>query len=259
MGGLEGAFDSSAAAKAGRKIRDQIKKAKDQLNAGLTKIEPFRQAARDLIGEFDAADPAAALNQLRAFSGALGPQAQKEAFQQFEESPGVAFLRERGIRGINRQLAAGGNLGSGSRLEALTQFSQNLAKQDLQRQLGLLSGIELREQNLLSQRVGREDIEAGDILTNQRIKAQFEAGIAIPLGQLAQQRQQAKGQIITGAIGDVVSLAAFAAGGPAGVALTGGVGGGQTGGGQTVGGGGSQQFLGPISLGTQEMRRKTGG
>lgn len=248
MGAVGAAFDSSAAAKAGRKIRDQINKAKDQLNAGLTKIEPFRQAARDLIGEFDAADPAAALNQLRAFSGASGPQAQKEAFAQFEESPGVEFLRERGIRGINRQLAAGGNLGSGSRLEALTQFSQNLAKQDLQRQLGLLSGVELREQDLLAQRVGREDIEAGDILENQRIKAAFEANVAIPLGQLAQQRQQAKGQIITGAIGDVVSLASFAAGGPAGAALTSGVGQGGGGSTQQLATSRIQEALGPIQL-----------
>lgn len=77
-----------------------------------------------------------------ALSGALGPEAQAAAFEGFQESPGTQFLREQGLREVSSQSAVTGQ-GGGNRLRALTEFSQGLALQDLnrqQQQLGQIAG-----------------------------------------------------------------------------------------------------------------------
>lgn len=87
-----------------------------------------------------------ALGQQAAFSGAAGPEAQRLAFEQFQEDPGTQFLREQGLRLIGSGAAATGQLGSGERLRELTKFSQGLALQDLGNrfnQLGAVTGTGL--------------------------------------------------------------------------------------------------------------------
>lgn len=87
-----------------------------------------------------------AFQRQQALAGALGPQEQAAAFQQFVESPGTEFLRTQGLRGIDRQLAARGGLGGSSRLQAISEFNQGLALQDLQNQfnrLGAVTGVGL--------------------------------------------------------------------------------------------------------------------
>lgn len=88
--------------------------------------------------EFEArADPYAtgglpAYEQQQALSGAQGAEAQQAAYDQYVESPGVAFMRERGLRGIDRNAAArGGNdLFGGNVEKAKIDYSQGLALQD---------------------------------------------------------------------------------------------------------------------------------
>lgn len=82
-------------------------------------------------------------------SGALGPEAQAQAFQQFQESPNVAFLREQGLREIGSGLGAAGKLGGGDRLRELTKFSQGLALQDLQNQFNRLGATTAGEENVI--------------------------------------------------------------------------------------------------------------
>ena len=200
------------AKKAGRKLRDVKRDASKQFGLGFTEVQPFREAARGLLGEFDTQDPAAALNQLRAISGALGPDAQAEAFQAFEESPGVAFLRERGLRGVDRRAAAGGGLGSGRRLEALTQFSQGLALQDLVRQTGVLGGVEARERDLLGQRLGLESQEAQDVLGFRGNLANVELSTAGAAAQAARAKGAATGNLVGGIGGDIFLGAGLAVG-----------------------------------------------
>jgi hypothetical protein len=77
----------------------------------------------------------------QAFSGALGPEAQGQAFQQFQESPGTQFLREQGLRGIEAGAGARGGLGGGERLRELTRFSQGLALQDFGSQFNRLGAV----------------------------------------------------------------------------------------------------------------------
>jgi len=194
------------AAKASRKIRDVKRSASKQFGKAFEEVQPFRQAAREQLGQFGTEDPAAALNQLRAISGSLGPEAQAQAFQAFQDSPGTAFLRERGLRGVDRRAAAGGGLGSGRRLEALTQFSQGLALQDLQRQLGVLGGVETRERDLLGQRLGLEQQEAADVLGFRQNLANVELSTAGASAQIAAQKGAATGNII-GGVGQDLALA----------------------------------------------------
>lgn len=79
---------------------------------------------------------------LAAQSGALGPEAQAQAFQQFQESPGTAFLREQGLRQLGSGAAAqGGGTRGGDFSRDLSRFNQGLALQDLTRQQGVLQGL----------------------------------------------------------------------------------------------------------------------
>ena len=76
-----------------------------------------------------------------ALSGALGPEAQQQAFQNFQESPGTQFLREQGLRQLESGFGARGKLGGGELLRELTRQSQGLALQDLTRQTNQLQQI----------------------------------------------------------------------------------------------------------------------
>ncbi len=92
-------------------------------------LDPFIQTGED------------AFNLQAALSGALGPEAQQAAFDNFKESPGQDFLRQQGLRDIERNLSATGGLLSGNRLKALTQFNQGLAQQDLMNQFNRLGAV----------------------------------------------------------------------------------------------------------------------
>jgi len=92
-----------------------------------------------------------------AYSGALGPDAQQGAFSQYQESPGVQFLRDQGQRGIDQSLSARG-VGGGGRLKALSRFNQGLALQDFGNQfnrLGTVADRGVRQADLgISERFG---------------------------------------------------------------------------------------------------------
>lgn len=74
--------------------------------------------------------PGSQANQLQAaLSGALGPEAQQQAYDNYQEGPGVEWAREQGMRGIEAELASTGR-GGGARLKAISRFNQGLALQD---------------------------------------------------------------------------------------------------------------------------------
>lgn len=83
----------------------------------------------------------AANQQQAAFSGALGPQAQTQAFQGFQESPGQQFLEERGLRAVERSAAARGGLGGGNVLSALQEQGIGFAAQNLAQQQSQLNQL----------------------------------------------------------------------------------------------------------------------
>ncbi len=89
----------------------------------------------------------------QALSGALGPEQQQAAFDNYQESPGVSFLREEGLRGINQNASASGRLGGADRLKSISKFNQGLALQDFNQQfsrLGSITGTGLSAASALS-------------------------------------------------------------------------------------------------------------
>lgn len=98
--------------------------------------------------------PMDALSQIRAASGVLGNEAQSQFYQDFQEAPGTAWQREQGLRAVNRQMQARGGLGGGSRLKAITEFSQNLANQTMGDRLNQLGGLAQTDLGLASQMAG---------------------------------------------------------------------------------------------------------
>ena len=76
----------------------------------------------------------------QALAGTLGPDAQKQAFANYQESPGVQFMRDQGMRGIEQNLAQSGT-GGGTRLKAISKFNQGLAMQDFANQFARTTGI----------------------------------------------------------------------------------------------------------------------
>ena len=74
------------------------------------------------------------LENQAALAGLRGPEAQAEAFQNFQESPGQAFLREEAERALIRNQAATGGLGGGNVLRELQRQAVGLAQQDFANQ-----------------------------------------------------------------------------------------------------------------------------
>ena len=103
-----------------------LEQAETQAGIASGYIQPYQQA-----GE-------AALQQQLALSGALGPEAFQQAYQ---ESPQMAFLREQGMRANLAGASATGGLGGGNVQKELQRFGQGLASQGLQQQISNLSGL----------------------------------------------------------------------------------------------------------------------
>ena len=94
--GLGGSIDAlMQGARQGRQdIRQGLGQANQSFEQGIAGLDPFAQGGQSA-------------QQLQlAQSGALGPEAQAQAFQNFQDSPGQAFLQERGMRGINANASA---------------------------------------------------------------------------------------------------------------------------------------------------------
>lgn len=85
----------------------------------------------------------AAFERQSALSGALGEEAQQQAFDEFIASPGQEFIRGRGREALLRSSAAIGGLGGGRVREALQRQGIGFAAQDFGEQFNRL--------NLLSQ------------------------------------------------------------------------------------------------------------
>lgn len=112
----------------------------DMYNQTKERLDPFIDAATGGWAQGDSGPITGSYNMQQAMSGAMGPGAQAQAYEQYGESPGVAWQREQGMRGLEAGMGASGR-GGGSRLKALSQFNQGLAMQDFQNQFNRLGAI----------------------------------------------------------------------------------------------------------------------
>jgi hypothetical protein len=91
-------------------------------------------------------------NLQAALSGALGPAAQKQAFDNYNQSPEMAYALSQAEKGITRNSAATGGLKGGNVLDALQRNAIGMAQQDYGNafnRLGSLSDRGLTSSNLL--------------------------------------------------------------------------------------------------------------
>jgi hypothetical protein len=134
-----------------------------------------------------------------AFSGARGAAAQQQAYDDFRESPGQAFLREQGERALLRNSAATGGLGGGNVKRELVNYGQGLALQDLTRQTGQLGEIANRGLSAGATSAGITSQLSGQQAGLNSQLAQTGANITSQLGaqqgQLSGQQASLQGQL----------------------------------------------------------------
>ena len=142
-----------------------------------------------------------ALTQQEALLGLSGDEAQQQAFDNFKESPGQAFLRKRQEKALLRNNSAIGGLGGGNVRTALQEQGAQIAQQDLDNQLNRLAGIsgagQTATQNVAS--FGQQATNQINQLTGQGADAQA-SGI---LG--ANQIRANRGSLLLGAGGGVAA------------------------------------------------------
>lgn len=132
----------------------------------------FEQAQQTLS---PTAQQGAGASQLQAaLSGALGPQAQQQAMNDFQSSPGQQFLQGRQEQALLRnQAALGGGLGqTGQVLSALQEQAAGFAAQDFQNQFARLGQV-----------AGRGDAATANIAQLQAQLGQQRSGIRGGLAQ----------------------------------------------------------------------------
>jgi hypothetical protein len=167
-----------ASAQGQLRIKEQFAPSLSALRGG------FAQGIETIGAETPAAQRQAAL------SGALGPEAQQQAIDEFIESPGQQFLRDEQEQSLLRNAAAIGGLGGGRVRSALQEQA-----------LGRAAGLQQQNFANLGEVAGREQLTQSNIanLQTQRggalsaLRTNFGANLAnIGIGAGAQQAQLAQ-------------------------------------------------------------------
>jgi hypothetical protein len=167
----------------------------DLYSQGQGYLQPYRESGQGA-------------NQLQAaLSGAMGPQAQAEAYAQFNQSPGQNYLTGESERAIMRNAAATGGLGGGNLLKELQANATGLAQQDFNNYYNRLGSVADRGFGAAGAAAGLRGNEAG----TQAGLGQYAASIPIQIaGQQAAMQYQA-GRDLAGNYGQIGSGLANAA------------------------------------------------
>lgn len=137
------------------------------------------------------------LENQAALAGLRGADAQAQAFQGFQQSPGQQFLQQESERALTRNAAATGGLSGGNVLKELQRNAIGLAQQDFSNQFQ-------RGQQAL----GSQQQQAGNLANLSAQGGQLGANlISGATGQLGDQRFGAGQQIAQAATGTAANLA----------------------------------------------------
>lgn len=179
------------------------------LDAGLTALRQgvetgrgdITSASEGAIGRYDPYSQAGqgALEREAALSGAMGPEAQAQAFASYSESPGQAYAREQQEKALIRNEAALGGLGGGNVRTALQEQASGIASQNYQRDLENLRSLAGRGQQAAGAQAGI-GMQAGQDLAQLaygggQAELGAQQGAASQLAQLAAQSGMTQGQI----------------------------------------------------------------
>lgn len=139
--GTFGLVDDATGVKAAQKAAG--KAADLQANAATAGIAEQRRQFDVTQGNLNPFQEAgvAALGQQQALLGLSGADAQQSAFNQFNESPGQRFLRQRQEKSLLANASAIGGLGGGNVRTALQEQAAGIAQQDFQNQFGRLGQL----------------------------------------------------------------------------------------------------------------------
>jgi len=133
MSSIKNTFFGGAEKRAGeiqeRGARRGITEQRRQFDITQEQLAPFREAG------------ISALEQQQQFLGLLGPEQQQVAFEQFQESPGQKFLRERQEQSLIRNQTALGGIGGGNIRTALQEQAVGIAGTQLGEFQNRLAGI----------------------------------------------------------------------------------------------------------------------
>ena len=132
-----------------------VQNAKNEANSFLN---PYNQAGQKSV------------DLQAAYTGALGPEAQKSAFAAYTNSPGQAWLRQQGEESIMNQAAATGGVGGGDVLKELQKFGTGLASQDFQNQYDRLATLTNQGMNA-GTNMGNFSMNAGNQISNNTMNA----------------------------------------------------------------------------------------
>ncbi len=179
------------------------------LDAGLTALRQgvetgrgdITTASEGAIGRYDPYSQAGqgALEREAALSGAMGPEAQAQAFASYSESPGQAYAREQQEKALIRNEAALGGLGGGNVRTALQEQASGIASQNYQRDLENLRSLAGRGQQAAGAQAGIQSQAGQDLaqlaMTGGTAELGAQQGAASQLAQLAAQSGMTEGQI----------------------------------------------------------------
>ena len=106
-------------------------------------LQPYVQSGTDAIGALSpyAQAGAPALAQQQALLGLGGPQAQQQAIDALQNSPGFMAMAQQGENAILQNASATGGLRGGNTQAALGQFRPQLLQQYIDQQYGRLGGL----------------------------------------------------------------------------------------------------------------------
>lgn len=150
-------------------------------------------------------DPGKAANNLQAaLSGAMGPEAQQQAYAQYQQSPGVKFAQGEAERALTRNAAATGGLGGGNVLRDLTQLAAGTFMQDYNNQFNQIGAVADRGLSSATTGAGLYGQQAGV----QSALGQFAANIPMNTAGAQSGLQFQAGRDVASSIGSVTTALA---------------------------------------------------
>lgn len=129
-----------------------------------------------------------ALAQQRNLTGLEGQTAQQQAFNEFNESPGQAWLRNRTMQGVLNNASATGSLGGGNTKRALQANAAGLASQEYGQHYNRLAGLSGTGQQSASN-IGALGAQQSGLASNLMMAG----GQAAASGQLGSAQARASG------------------------------------------------------------------
>jgi len=148
---IGGAMQSSAARSAAgqaagaqeRSAQLGIEETQRQFDEITKLLEPYVSAGQRALPGYEPFQEAGtrAFQQQQALSGLLGPEAQRAAISTLEQAPEYQGLVRQGEEALLQRASATGGLRGGNIQAALAQFRPQMLSEQIERQLGRLSGF----------------------------------------------------------------------------------------------------------------------